>query len=470
MGEVTNIIHKAVNDNFKEPLDELIKRTNSEVENAISNKSGVLKINPAFPNDFSYYIEDRGCFSSDKENIVTEERTSKVFTEEIKGRELWCTQWGTLPYELFTIDLVTGVRTTKAELLTTFKDNQSPGWAESGILVVTETYVYGYERTADTTCYLFRYNKLTGEYKRSDVAITDKILGYCSSEYLSKVCYIAHGDDLYLYSHNSSSSSAYGFYKLEDAIDSGGTFTTTLIKSESQSYQGINTQSIKLSDSCSLVSSSYLGVRKLNVETGELSDALVTVSSNNDILCPIEHEGKLVGALVGNPASKLYIVRINGEDVSVIEDIVLYTSHSITNSSNVPVVYAWYEDGILYTTKYYNASSVSDGEGGFDKTFTLDKIKDANLYYLNDNMLAYIPKGTRFYSMATDKILKVTPKLRDALRVNEDGVLECDYVYRDENYMFEFPEDGLYSIPIYSKVTNTYAGAGILWYFLGTFV
>lgn len=459
MGEVTNIIHKAVNDNFKEPLDELIKRTNSEVENAISNKSGVLKINPAFPNDFSYYIENRGYFSSDKENIVTEERTSEAFTKEIKGRELWCVQYGTLPYELFTIDLVTGVRTTKAELLTTF--NQTSGYVEAGILAVTETYVYGYERTANTTFYLFRYNKLTGEYKRSDVAITDKILG-CGGEYLSKVCYIAHGDDLYLYSSNSSSSSAYGFYKLEDTIDSGGTFTTTLIKSESQSYSGINTQSIKLSDSCSLVSSSNLGVRKLNVETGELSDALVTVSSN-DILCPIEHEGKLVGALMGNPASKLYIVRINGEDVSVIEDIVLYTSHSITNSSNVPVVYAWYEDGVLYTTKYNAVYSNI-------LTITLGMIKDADLY-LDDNMLAYIPKGTRFYSMATDKILKVTPKLRDALRVNEDGVLEYgNYIYRDENYMFEFPEDGLYSIPIYSKVTNTYAGAGILWYFLGTFV
>lgn len=475
MGEVTNIIHKAVNDNFKEPLDELIKRTNSEVENAISNKSGGLGINPAFKDSIKnhYYKHISSTYiSKNQEEVQLEEfhGWSSHFAQ--RNEEVWKLHSTTTTDDsgntiehkyLRRFDLSTGI-TTDIEL-----ESDKGDILGASILVATDKYVY-LAVTLNNAPYLLRYNKLTGEYIISETILPYYLTGYCykySSSVYSASYFMSYKGDIYACVDCNSTSTSYerGFFRVVDEIESGGSFSSTKI-SENKIvswdticyYNALRT--IELTDNyllATISSSSGLTLYKINVLTGEYTPVKTILSSSDSrphchTLCPIEHDGKVVGAIVGVGCYyTTYLVKINGSDVVVKDSYCLISSKSNADIKIGDII-ACYKDGIF---------NLYDGKNKI-------LIKDANLIPSStDTDTVFLPKGTKFYSMHTKQILKISSfKLRDLVEVNEEGLLDYTSVYCDENHMFEIPEDGLYLIPIFRYLSSTY---GHVWYYLGTF-
>lgn len=465
MSEAINIIKKAVNTNFKEPLNKLIEKSHSEIMNKANNTSG-CSINPALEYTTTPTIASnatRPYLVDNNGEVTTIEAISSFPTMYRRLNEAWFIRSVSSVYYLYMVDITTGLVTLKQTFTGT----------KALLFTVTETYVYGYE-TISSVNYLFRYNKLTGEYVRSVNAIDSFFI--TNYNYLN---FIPYGDTLHAYYLTTSTSSTYvaikGYYEITDILDYGGAFSYSKLNDtipelfKGSGYpSGTFYSTLELEDNYVLAvipeyySNYHYCLCKINVLTGEYSFLYSIYMSHTitaGVLCPIEHEGKVVGALFGvNTSNGRLLVKIKGSDVVIDSLVTLYTSQcsdTSTSSSNPNVRYSLthYKDGIYYMC------DLCYGEF----------IKDANLMVCDTNYVCYIPKGTKYYNSEIDRVLKVIPKLRDSISIEDGEIKYMGYVECNEDHVFEFTEGGFYFIPgsFYNSMTSN--KRGLIFHLNGTF-
>lgn len=441
MSEAINIIKKAVNTNFKEPLNKLIEKSHSEIMNKTTNNTSGCSINPALSYGGTPTIDSnatRPYLTDNNGEVTTIEAISSSPTMYRRLNEAWFIRLISSVYYLYVVDITTGLVTLKQTFTGT----------KAYIFTVTETYVYGYE-TISSVNYLFRYNKLTGEYVRSVNAIDS----FFTTNY-SYLKFIPYGDTLHAYFLTTSTTNTNkGYYEITDILDYGGAFSYVKLNDnilelfKGSSYSDMFS-TLELEDNYVLVvtpeyyssNSYYYCLCKINVLTGEYSflySIYTYITNIAGVLCPIEHEGKVIGALFGvNTSTGRLLVKIKGSDVTIDSLMTLYTSqcgNTTTNSSKPNVRYSLthYKDGIYYMCDLYY--------GEF--------IKDANLMVCDTNYVCYIPKGTKYYNSEIDRVLKVIPKLRDSISIEDGEIKYMGYVECNEDHVFEFTEGGFYFIP-----------------------
>lgn len=423
---------KKINSDLSIPLNELM-----------SEKPNGLMINPVYSGDYKSsnrtypYLK---TYKSTKTISSSYIESSKHSVQ--RYNELW-SHANTNSNILRKVDLLTGNGTN---VLTTdgtiFK-----------IVAVTKTYVYFSEYINDNY-YLGRYNKDTGEYKKSTIS-------YSNNDYIGHVWY---EDNVYAYCTNDDTLEGKGFYKVTDNINSGGVFTYTKLSTNIPSNENMCSRFnscirniIELPNNYILVgwfrsNDYYLYLYRINLTNGyvekikDLYLGAINEYAYKYTLCPIrDNSGKIVGVIFGLNRYYLYLYKVNGSIVSILDNK-LYT-YNTTGKANTEYDVGYYDNGIFYT--------LDTNSGKYQV--------DSSLAMKNELPVVFLPKGTKVYQNK-NVIYPLNEKIRDCLTVSTSGNLTYSRgaINPNSSGVFTIPKDGLYEVDCGNDGTD-------LWYLLGTF-